>query len=136
MIAAFSNRMISQSVTLPWLSIYAAAGRVRHPSAQNSSGPRSATTASFPCSEMTVILTLSFLDVEHRVRRIALPEDRLVLSIFGDGSAPIHGGEKYHRVKGDFFQLLCHDRFRFTAPHGQNSLTFGPNASSILRPLE
>jgi hypothetical protein len=26
------------------------------------------------------------------------PEDRLVLSIFGDGSTPIHGGEKYHRV--------------------------------------
>src|SRR4029077_15621262 len=71
-------------------------------------------------------LDLSFLDVEHRVRRIALPEDRLVLLIFGDGSAPIHGGEKYHRVKGDFFQLLCHDRLRFAAPHGQNRLTLGP----------
>ena len=56
-------------------------------------------------------LDLSFLDVKHRVRRIALLEDHFVLSIFGDGSAPIHGSEKYHRVKGDFFHLVCHDRF-------------------------
>src|SRR6185437_6098365 len=79
-------------------------------------------------------LDLSFWDVEHRVRRITLPEDRFVLSIFGDGSAPIHGGEKYHRVKGDFFRLFCHDRSRLAAPHGQNRLTyFGPNANPILR---
>jgi hypothetical protein len=64
---AFSSRMISHSVI-----VVAVAKRndcpVRHPSPQNSSGPRTATTASLPCSEVTVIFDLACLDIEHRIR--------------------------------------------------------------------
>jgi hypothetical protein len=56
MTAALSSRMISHSV----IAVAVAMRRgcpVRHPSPQNSSGPKTATMASFPCSEMTVTLT-------------------------------------------------------------------------------
>ena len=79
---------------------------VRHPSPQNSSGPRIATTASLPLLGNNGDFDLAFLDVEHRIRRTALREDRFVLSILGDGSAAIHGGEKYLRVKRTFFAFF------------------------------
>ena len=53
-------------------------------------------------------LDLTFLDVEHRIRRIALRKNLLVRSIFGDGSAAIDGGEKYLRVKRDFSYFPWH----------------------------
>jgi hypothetical protein len=56
---AFSSRMISQSVIA--VAVAKRTGcPVRHPSPQNSSGPITATTASLPWSETTVILTLPF----------------------------------------------------------------------------
>jgi hypothetical protein len=54
--APFSSRMISHFVIAVAVAIRR--GRpARQPSPQNSSGPRTATTASFPCSETTVRLT-------------------------------------------------------------------------------
>jgi hypothetical protein len=34
----------------------------------------------------------------------------LVHSIFGEAPAAIYGGEKYFRVKWNFFLFVCHDR--------------------------
>jgi hypothetical protein len=59
---------------------------------------------------------LAFLDIEDRIRRTALREDRFVLAIFGDAPAAIHGGEKYFRVKRDFFLFLCHERCALRRP--------------------
>ena len=56
---AFSSRMISHSVRATAVAKRTGCP-VRHPSPQNSSGPSNATTASLPCSETTVTLTLPF----------------------------------------------------------------------------
>ena len=56
--------------------------------------------------EATVILTLPFLDIKKP--SAGYPATRFVLAIFGDAPAATHGGEKYFRVKRDFFRFLCH----------------------------
>ena len=89
----FSSRMIVHSVIDLTVAIRRGCP-ARQPSPQNSSGPRIATTASFPCPETTVTLTFALLDVEHGVRGIALLEDSLILAILGYGSALADLGEK------------------------------------------
>ena len=58
-IAAFSSRMITQSVIAVAVAMRYGCP-VRHPSPENSSVPSIATTASLPCSETTVTFTLPF----------------------------------------------------------------------------
>jgi hypothetical protein len=62
-IATFSSRMISHFVIVTAVAMRRGCP-VRHPSPQNSSGPRTAMTASLPCSETTVDPQLRFLDFE------------------------------------------------------------------------
>ena len=57
--AAFSSRMIAHSAMAETVAMRRGCP-ARQPSPKKSSVPRSATTASFPCSETTVILTLPF----------------------------------------------------------------------------
>jgi hypothetical protein len=54
------------------------------------------------------------LDIEHRIRRFTLREDLLVRSIFGDAPAAIYGGEKYFRVKWNFFLFTFFSSFAMT----------------------
>ena len=58
--APFSSRMISHSVIAAAVAMRRGSP-ARQPSPENSSGPRIATTASLPSSEVTVTLTLPFL---------------------------------------------------------------------------
>jgi hypothetical protein len=57
--AAFSNRMIVESIIVVTVAMRRGC-EARQPSPKKSSGPRIATTASLPCAETTVILTLPF----------------------------------------------------------------------------
>src|SRR5258707_1760021 len=69
------------------------------PSPKNWPGSRIATTASLPCSERTVSLTLPFRNVEHRVGDVALLEHVLVLAKFENRFPGSDFGEKSRRVQ-------------------------------------
>ena len=127
--AAFSTRMISHSVT----AVALAKRRncpVRHPSPKN--WPLERNNGFLPSLRNDGDLHLSFLDIEHRIRRSALREDGFILSILGDGSAAIPGGEKYHRVKGEVFHLLCHYHSASRLACAAEYTDFEDHASSIL----
>jgi hypothetical protein len=72
---------------------------VKHPSPKKSPVPRIATTASFPCSEMTVFLDLAALNVENRIRGFALRVNNLILPVIGNGSPAVYFREKYFGIE-------------------------------------
>jgi hypothetical protein len=94
----FSSRMTMHSVIAMTVDMRRG-WPARHPSPQNSSAPRIATTASFPWSETNGDLDLAFLDVEYGIRWIALREDDLTLAIFGYGSFLANFGEEGFRIE-------------------------------------
>src|SRR5271163_4944797 len=54
-------------------------------------------------------LDVALLNEKDGIRRIALPEDLLILSIFGNGPATVNGGEKRFDVEGRL-PLGLHDK--------------------------
>src|SRR6476660_6605579 len=65
---------------------------------------------------------LAVLDIEHRIRRFTLREDRFALPIFGDAPTAIYGGEKYLRVEWNFFRFLCHGRCSASASGSEETI--------------
>jgi hypothetical protein len=86
--ATFSSRMISHFVIATAVAMRRGCP-VRHPSPQNSSDPRTATTAFLALLGDNGDFDLALLDIENCIRRTALREDRLVLLIFGDSSPDV-----------------------------------------------
>src|ERR1700683_2946291 len=81
---------------------------VKHPSPKKSPVPRSATTASFPCSETTVFLDLAALNVENGIRRFALRVDNLTLPIIDNGSSAVHFRQKHLGIERELsFAFHC-----------------------------
>ena len=95
--ADFSNRMISHSV-IASARPSAAAVPPGIPRCRIRRDPRPQQCL-LPLLGNDGDLDLTLLDVEHRIRRIALREDNFIRPVLGQGSATIYGGEKYLRVK-------------------------------------
>src|SRR5258708_25116679 len=96
--SAFVIRTITHSVTAETVARRSGCP-VKHPSPKKSPVPRTATTASFPCSETTVFLTLPTMNVKNRIRGFALRVDNLVLPIIGNGSPPVYFRQKYFGIE-------------------------------------
>src|SRR6476619_5322026 len=91
--SAFDTRAITHFVSAETVD-RRSSSPAKHPSPKKSPLPKSATTASFPCSEDDGLFDLAALNVENGIRTIALPEHNLTLSVIGNASSAICFREK------------------------------------------
>ena len=106
----FAIRMITHSVIAETVA-KRRGSPTKQPSPKKSPGPRTATTASLPCSETTVF-DLATLNIENCIRRVALREDNLILSVVVNASATVFFGQKNFGIE----RKLCfaiHRQFAF-----------------------
>jgi hypothetical protein len=108
--APFSSRMTSDSV----IAVAVAKRRgcpIKHPSPQNSVGTQERDNGFLALLGDNGDFDLAILDIGNCIRRVALREEPLILSIFVNGSATVFCGQAHPITVGNYSLLTA------SAPH-------------------